>query len=96
MMGLVAAIFLMASQGFVSAQEKLELRTPAGVKDILSEFSGKRVSVTLESGSGIEGVITKVGDHLVHFSRLTGKEYFDALIRIDKIIAVTIRTRTDR
>ena len=95
-MGLAVAIALLASQGLVAAQDRIELQPPAGIKEILTEFTGKRVSVTLDSGAELGGIITKVGDQLVHMSRLTGKEYFDAVIRIDKISSVTIRTRTDR
>ncbi len=93
LLGLVVAIFLMVSLEVVSGQEKVELGQTAGIKEILTAFTGKLVYVRLESGAEMGGIITKVGDHLVHFSRLTGKEYFDALIRIDKIISVTIRTR---
>jgi hypothetical protein len=96
LMGLVVAILLLTSQSILCAQDKIELQPPAGIREILTEFTGKRVSVTLDSGAELGGIITKVGDHLVHISRLTGKEYFDALIRIDKISSVTIRTRTDR
>jgi hypothetical protein len=96
MMGLVVAVFLIAFQSIVAAQEKIELRQDIGIKEALLQFTGKRVSVTLDSGTAYEGILTKVGDHLIHISRLTGKEYFDAVIRIDKISALVVRTRSDR
>lgn len=96
MMGLVVAMFLIASQSIVAAQEKIELRQSIGMKEALMEFTGKRVSVTLDSGTAYEGILTKVGDHLIHISRLTGKEYFDAMIRIDKVNALVVRAKSGR
>ena len=96
MMGLVVAVCLIAFQGIVAAQDKIELRQDIGIKEALMQFSGKRVSVTLDSGTAYEGILTKVGDHLVHISSLTGKEYFDAMIRIEKISALVVRAKSDR
>ena len=95
-MGFVVAIFLVIFQSLVPAQEKIELRQSYGIKEVLIEYTGKRVSVTLDSGAVFEGILTKVGDHLIHISRLTGKEYFDAMIRVDKISSVVIRAKSDR
>jgi hypothetical protein len=92
----VVAFFLITSQSLVIAQEKIELRQSVGIKEALIEHTGKRVSVTLDSGAELGGVITKVGDYLVHISKLTGKEYFDAFIRIDKISSLIIRAKSDR
>ena len=95
-MGFVVAIFLIISQGLVTAQEKIELQQSYGIKEVLIKYTGKRVSVTLDSGAVFEGILTKVGDHLVHISRLRGKEYFDAMIRVDKISSVVIRAKSGR
>ena len=95
-MGFVVVIFLIIFQGLVTAQGKIELRQSYGIKEVLNEYTGKRVSVTLNSGAVFAGILTKVGDHLIHISRLRGKEYFDAMIRIDKISSVVIRAKSDR
>lgn len=94
--GLIVAVSMIASQSIVAAQDKIELRQDIGIKEALIQFTGKRVSVTLDSGTAYEGILTKVGDHLVHISRLTGKEYFDAVIRIEKISALVVRTKSGR
>jgi hypothetical protein len=39
------------------------------------------------------GVVKEVGDHLVHLEKLDGKEYFDALIRVESINAMDARFR---
>ena len=77
-----------------SGQEaKLELKTSATMKDVLVENSGKRLALRLASGEEIEGTVTTVGTSLVHISRLAGKEFFDAVVSIDKISAVRIKVR---
>jgi len=96
LLGLIVAVSMIASQSIVAAQDKIELRQDIGIKEALIQFTGKRVSVTLDSGTAYEGILTKVGDHLVHISRLTGKEYFDALIRIEKISGLVVRTKSGR
>jgi len=96
LVGLIVAVSMIASQSIVAAQDKIELRQDIGIKEALIQFTGKRVSVTLDSGTAYEGILTKVGDHLVHISRLTGKEYFDALIRIEKISGLVVRTKSGR
>ena len=96
LMGLIVAVSMISSQSIVAAQDKIELQQDIGIKEALIQFTGKRVSVTLDSGTAYEGILTKVGDHLVHISRLTGKEYFDAVIRIEKISGLVVRTKSGR
>ena len=59
----------------------------------LKSFVGKRVSLTLVSGKNFDGIVKQVGKHLVHLEKISGKEYFDALIRIDNISAIDARFR---
>ena len=76
------------------AQEAgFELKPSAEMKDILIENTGKRVAITLATGGEIEGVVTTVGKSLVHISRLSGKEFYDSVVSIDRISAIRIRVR---
>jgi len=59
----------------------------------LKALSGKKINVTLDSGNTLTGTVKAVGKGLVHLEKLEGKEYFDALIRIDDISAVDARFR---
>ncbi len=54
----------------------------------LKALNGKRVYVTLDSGKTFTGLVKIVGEHLIHIQKLVGKEYFDALIRIEDISAI--------
>jgi len=77
----------------LAAEAKYEMKTEATVKDILTENINKRVTVRLETGENLEGFVSKVGNNLVHLSKITGRDFFDATVRIDKISAVIFRVR---
>jgi hypothetical protein len=75
-------------------EAKYELKSPAAtIKDILSEQTGKRVIVRLENGENLEGTVTRVGDSVVHIVRVSGKDFYDAVVRIDRISAVLFKVR---
>ena len=65
----------------------------ASMADNLKAFVGKVVYVTLDSGATFTGNIKAVGAHLVHVEKLQGKEFFDALVAIDRICAIDTRFR---
>jgi small nuclear ribonucleoprotein (snRNP)-like protein len=91
----VAFVFcLMASQVF--AQEaKLDLGAGATVKDMLKDQTGKRVILRLDAGEEMEGTVVKVGEQLVQLSKLSRRDFYDAVVRIDKISAVIVRVRSN-
>ena len=85
---------LVATPAIISAQEvKYELKPSAKIADVLAENTGKRVALKLVSGEEIEGTVTSVGKELVHVSRLSGKEFYDAVISLDKITAIRMKMR---
>jgi len=96
---IIAILLLMlGSMGvFASAasagEAKFELKSSAVIKDILAEYTGKRVTIRLNSNEELEGTVTKVGDSLVHLSKLSGKDFYDAVVLIDRISAVIMRVR---
>lgn len=91
----VALFCMAASAPGLSAQEKsYELKSATvTVKDVLSEHIGKRVIVRMDTGDNLEGTVNKIGDSLVHISRISGRDFYDAAIRIDKISAVIFKVR---
>jgi len=68
-----------------------KIEANATMHDVLAQQAGKRATLRLGSGGEIEGTITLVGDQLVHIGRLTGKEFYDAVVAIDRISAVILR-----
>lgn len=94
---LAFAITLSVPLSTASAQDtKIEVRSGDVVKTLLERQVGKRVGLVLTSGPELAGVVTAVGDHVVHLSELTGREFFDAVVSLDRISAVVIRVRGGR
>ena len=86
-------VLSIASQGVMFAQEKPGFNPSISMKDNLSSNIGKRVSLMVSAGESLEGTIEKVGDHFVLISKLSGKDYFDAIVRIDTVKAIVFRAR---
>ncbi len=102
MMVIMAAVFSFSFILFPSgtgAQMKAELikgmnyNTNASLADNLKTMVGKKVTITLDSGSTFTGIVKTVGTHMIHLEKLDGKEYYDALISIETIAAIDARFR---
>jgi hypothetical protein len=91
---MLMAGLVVISAPIASAEEaKYELKPAATMKTLLTDSIGKRVVLRLESSEEMEGTVTIIGDYLVHISKLSRRDFFDAFISIDRISAVIIRAR---
>jgi hypothetical protein len=91
---LVASGMVVHAPNVFADDQKYEMKSAAAtVKDILSENINKRVIVRLDTGEALEGTVSKVGDSLVHISKISGKDFYDAVVRMDKISAVLFKVR---
>ncbi len=95
---LLAIVFMVSGSTILTptvyAEEaKFELKPGVKMWEVLAERTGKRTTLRMQSGEDIEGVVVRVGDGLVHVSKLAGKEYYDAMVNIDRISAVIVRVR---
>jgi hypothetical protein len=95
---LIAAVFLTALCLFavgvpVNAQDKMVFNASDGVREVLTANVGKRVAVRTDTGETLEGSVSTVGTQLVRLEKLSGKDFYDALVRIDKISSLTLRVR---
>ncbi|HTG01633.1 MAG TPA: hypothetical protein VK654_13720 [Nitrospirota bacterium] len=80
--------------GSANADEpKLDVKSSATIRDILADAVGKRVTVRFASGEELEGAVVKVGDSVVHLAKLSRRDFYDAVVRIDTISAVILRVR---
>jgi small nuclear ribonucleoprotein (snRNP)-like protein len=74
--------------------EDINFNAAVTISDNLKALEGKVVFVTISSGERIGGTVKSVGNHLLHLEKLTGgKDFHDALIRIEKIIAIDTKVR---
>ena len=85
---------MVISAPIASAEEvKYDLKPATTMKALLTDSIGKRVVLRLESGEEMEGTVTMVGERLVHISKLSKRDFFDAFVSIDRISAVIVRVR---
>ena len=72
-----------------------ELRVGANdtVQTVLAAQKGKRVAVRVRSGQEFTGTVHEVTGRLVHLGAISGKEFFDAVVPLEAIDAVLVRTK---
>lgn len=78
----------------MTAAQDVSLQVNAdAIKLNLENLTGKRVRLRLVSGQDLDGIVKNVGAAAVHLERITGQEFFDAVVRLDQIAAVVVRVR---
>ena len=77
----------------VVAIEGVAYKVQLSLTDNLKLFVGKRINVTLTSGSSFEGTVKDVGQDLLHLEKLNEADFNDALIKIDAIVAIDTKFR---
>ena len=94
---LIGAVIIVAGfillHGLAVAEEKPEFNPYVGIKENFLVNVGKRISVRTESGDTIDGTIARVGEHNVHIAKIAGKDFYDAIVRVDKIESFTFKAR---
>ena len=65
----------------------------ASLMDNLNALAGRKVTLTVDGGKILAGIVKSVGPHLIHLEKIEQKEFFDALIRIDSIQAIEVQFR---
>jgi hypothetical protein len=61
------------------------------IEATLASNTGKKVTLRLEGGEELSGTLASTSPVTVKLTELTGKEFYDAVIRIDRISAVIVR-----
>jgi hypothetical protein len=82
---------LIVAQGTVAAGPQFNVNS--SLFSNLSLFKGKTVTITLGSGQTMTGVVKDVTGAMLHLEKLSGKEFYDAIIPVDRIAAVEARVR---
>jgi hypothetical protein len=63
------------------------------IQSVVSTQKGKRVTLRLRSGQELTGILRESTDRLVVLAELASRELFEAVIPIEAIEAVIVRTR---
>jgi len=63
------------------------------IESVLVAQKARRVTVRLRSGQEITGTVREITPRLVQLGAISGRDFFDAVIAMEAIEAVVIRTR---
>ena len=63
------------------------------VQSVLAANKGGRVTVRVRSGQELTGVVREINGRVVHLGGLAGREFFDAVVALEAVDAVIIRTK---
>ncbi len=75
-------------------EKKMVLEEQDSMAAVLKRLEGKPVRLRLAgSNEEVIGKLQKVGKELAHLSDLSGREFFDAIVRIDQVAAVAVQVR---
>lgn len=93
--GVFVAILLFAAPvvGVAEDTSELSVSDQNAMKLSLEHFVGKVISLRMTNGEDISGTVEAVGPTNIRVGKLTGREFYSAVIRIDDIIAVIFRSK---
>ncbi len=74
-------------------KEVVEYKLNISFDDNLLMFKGKYVRISLSSGQIMSGTVKDVKGGLLHLERLSGRDFFDALIRVKDVSAMDAKFR---
>ena len=85
---------IFVSAGYVCADDTaITYNLNSSLENNLRLLAGKKISVFLSSGSTMSGTLKDVKNGLLHLEKLSGKSFYDALIRTKEIIAFEAQVR---
>ena len=88
----LAVVLLVLFSTAVYAQE-VTIAGADGTQSVLSAQKGKRVTLRLRSGQELTGTVRDSNARLVVIGAVSGREFFDAVVPLDAVEAVLIRTK---
>ena len=81
------------AQAAGEAKQYVQLNAGLSLADNLIALKGKTVTIYAASGQVMTGIVKDVRDNILHLEKISQKEFYDALIRVDLISAVEARVR---
>lgn len=87
------AAFLCLTLSSAAVAQELSIAEADTTRSVLAAQKGKRVTLRLQSGQELTGVVRDANATLVVLGALTGREFFDAIVPIDAVEAVIVRVK---
>ncbi|MEN6624472.1 MAG: hypothetical protein ABFD50_23355 [Smithella sp.] len=77
----------------VSSVKNASFNVSASIMQNLKNYTGKEVVIYLNSGKYFQGYVKNISESLIHLEKIAGKDFYDALIQIEDIIAIEAKFR---
>ena len=90
---LLAAVAAILFTALPAQAQDLTVAAADTIQNVLNAQKGKRVTVRLTGGQELTGTVREATSRLVVLAGLTGREFFDAAIPLEKVEAVLVRTK---
>jgi len=82
----------LACPGLAAAAE-LRISGNDSVQSVLTAQKGARVTLRVRSGQDVTGVVRDVNARVVQIGAVSGREFFDAVVPLEAVDAVFVRTK---
>lgn len=93
-LALLTAAPVLAQDASATQEKRMVFEEQDSMAAVLKRLEGKAVRVRLAgSNEELVGKLQKVGKELAHLSDLSGREFFDAVVRVDQVSAVSVQVR---
>lgn len=89
----LVVVSLLAVSSLRAVAGPIDFKPDDSTGTILRAQAGQLVELRLVSGEKIGGKVEKVGDSLVYLTQLTGMEFYEAVIDLNTISAVIVRSK---
>jgi hypothetical protein len=88
-----STLVLLMIAPLVAEDQPLTVQGSQAMRENLQKKVGAKVTLQLSGGQELSGKVAEVGENVEHLSELTGKEFYDAVVRVDHISALVVRVR---
>lgn len=91
----MTGMFYSVQPAYAEGEAKQYVQLNAGITlaDNLLALKGKTVTIYMTSGQSMTGIVKDVKDNILHLEKISQKEFYDSIIRIDIISAFEARVR---
>ena len=94
-MNILKLSILLACAGLAQSgyADGLSIKAGDTLQKQVAALKGKKVTVKLQGTEELTGIVKESTNELLQLSELSGKEFFDAVIDMNKITAILVRTK---
>ena len=92
-MRLIAVSLLSCVLAAPSFAQSLQVSPADTTQSVALAQTGKRITVRLRSGQELTGTVRDVTDRLLVLGEVSGRKFFDAVVPLEAIEAILVRTR---